>query len=64
MLVFTRKRNEQVVIDQNIVITVVEITGDRIRLGIEAPREVPVHRREVYDAIHAAPVPEQTDSAN
>ncbi len=64
MLVFTRKKNEQVVIDENIVITVVEISGERIRLGIEAPRQVPVHRREVYDAIHAAPLPERTDAAN
>ncbi len=64
MLVFTRKKNEQVVIDENIVITVVEISGERIRLGIEAPREVPVHRREVYDAIHPAPHPERTDAAN
>jgi carbon storage regulator len=54
MLVFTRKKNQQVVIDENIVVTVVEIFGDKIRLGIEAPKEVPVHRREVYDAIHGA----------
>lgn len=51
MLVLSRKRDEQIVIDQNIVITIVEIRGDKVRLGIEAPTEVPVHRREVYDAI-------------
>jgi len=51
MLVFTRKRNEEIVISDNIKITVVAIRGDVVRIGIEAPRGVPVHRREVYDAI-------------
>ncbi len=51
MLVLSRKKNESVVIDDRIVLTVVEIRGDKVRLGIEAPREVPVHRKEVYDAI-------------
>lgn len=51
MLVFTRKKNEQIVIGDHIVVTVVEIRGDKVRLGIEAPKEVPVHRREVYEAI-------------
>ena len=54
MLVFGRKKNEQVVIDEDIVITVVAVRGERVRLGIEAPRGVSVHRREVYDAIHQA----------
>ena len=51
MLVLSRKRNEQIVIGDNIVITVVDIRGDKVRLGIEAPRDVPVHRKEVYEAI-------------
>ena len=51
MLVLSRKKNESIVIDDNIRIVVVEIRGDKVRLGVEAPREVPVHRREVYDAI-------------
>lgn len=51
MLVLSRKKNESVVIDDRIVLTVVEIRGDKVRLGIEAPREVPVHRKEVFDAI-------------
>lgn len=51
MLVLSRKKNESIVIDDSITITVVEIRGDKVRLGIEAPKEVPVHRREVYDAI-------------
>lgn len=51
MLVLSRKKNESVVIDDRIVLTVVEIRGDKVRLGIEAPREVPVHRKEIYDVI-------------
>lgn len=51
MLVLSRKKNESIVIDDNIVITVVGIWGDKVRLGIQAPREVPVHRSEVYEAI-------------
>ena len=51
MLVLSRKRNESIVIDENIVITVVEVRGDKVRLGIEAPREVPIHRSEVHEAI-------------
>ena len=51
MHVLSRKKNESVVIDDRIVLTVVEIRGDKVRLGIEAPREVPVHRKEIYDAI-------------
>lgn len=51
MLVLSRKRDETIVINDNILITVVDIRGDKVRLGIEAPKEIPVHRREVYDAI-------------
>lgn len=54
MLVLSRKRNESIVIDGNIVVTVVDIRGDKVRLGIEAPKEVPIHRSEVYDAIKRA----------
>lgn len=53
MLVLSRKKNESIVIDENIVITVVEIRGDKVRLGIEAPKEIPIHRSEVHAAIHA-----------
>ena len=52
MLVLSRKKNESIVINNDIVITVVEIRGDKVRLGIEAPKDVPVHRQEVYEAIH------------
>ena len=51
MLVLSRHRDESIVINGDIVITIVDIRGDKVRLGVEAPREVPVHRREVYDAI-------------
>lgn len=53
MLVLSRKRNESIVIDGSIVITVVEIRGDKVRLGIEAPREVSIHRQEIFAAIAA-----------
>ena len=51
MLVLSRKKNEKIIINDDISITVVEIRGDKVSLGIEAPREVPVHRGEVYEAI-------------
>ena len=51
MLVLSRKKNESIVINNDITIVVVEIRGDKVRLGVEAPKEVPVHRREVYDSI-------------
>ena len=53
MLVLSRKKNESIVIDDRIRITVVEVRGDKVRLGIEAPREVPVHRSEVLAAIRS-----------
>lgn len=51
MLVLTRKRDEKVMIGDNIVVTVVEIRGDKVRLGFEAPAEIRVDREEVYEAI-------------
>jgi carbon storage regulator len=51
MLVLSRQRDESIVIGDNIVITIVDIRGDKVRLGIEAPGEVPVHRQEVFEAI-------------
>lgn len=57
MLVLSRKKNESIVINDDITIVVVEIRGDKVRLGVEAPKEVPVHRREVFDAIHRNEVP-------
>lgn len=51
MLVLTRKRDESIIIGDNIVITVIGIRGDKVRFGIEAPKEVSIHRQEVYEAI-------------
>lgn len=51
MLVLSRKKNESVVINDKIVVTVIEVRGDKVRLGIEAPRDVSVHRQEVLEAI-------------
>jgi carbon storage regulator len=51
MLVLSRHRDQSVIIGDRIVVTVVEIRGDKVRLGIDAPTEIPVHRREVYEAI-------------
>ncbi|MCL4154462.1 UNVERIFIED_CONTAM: hypothetical protein GTU68_022923 [Idotea baltica] len=51
MLVLSRKKDEKIVIGDNITLVVIEIRGDKVRLGIEAPRDVAVHRKEIYDAI-------------
>jgi carbon storage regulator len=51
MLVLSRKKNESIIINDHITVTVVEIRGDKVRLGIDAPKDVSVHRREVYEAI-------------
>lgn len=51
MLVLSRKKDEKIIIGDNITVMVIEIRGDKVRLGIDAPREVTVHRQEVYEAI-------------
>ena len=61
MLVLSRQRDESIIIGDNIVVTIVDVRGDKVRLGIDAPREVSVHRREIYEAIqrenrHAAQI--------
>jgi len=53
MLVLSRKKSESIMINDDITITIVEIRGDKVRLGFDAPEEVSIHRREVYAAIHA-----------
>jgi carbon storage regulator len=62
MLVLSRKKNESIVIRDDIVVTVVEIRADWVRLGIEAPKEVPVHRREVYESIKESDLEKDTTS--
>jgi carbon storage regulator len=64
MLVLSRKKNESIVINNDVTVTVIDIRGDRVRLGVVAPKQVPVHRQEVHDAIHGIhypliPVPER-----
>ncbi len=54
MLILSRKINESIVIDGRITVKIMRVDGDVVKLGIEAPKEVPVHRQEVYAEIHAA----------
>ena len=51
MLVLSRQIDESIMIGDDVEITIVDVRGDKVRLGITAPREIPVHRREVYEAI-------------
>ncbi len=51
MLVLSRHRDESIMIGDDVVVTIVDIRGDKVRLGIEAPTDIPVHRQEVYEAI-------------
>jgi len=51
MLALTRKKGESLVINNNIEITILEIRGDQIKIGISAPKDVPIYRKEVYDQI-------------
>lgn len=56
MLVLTRKPNQSIIIGDDIKITVVEVRGEQVRLGITAPKDIPVHRQEIYEAIqHGEP---------
>lgn len=54
MLALSRKKNEAVVINNNIEITILEIKGDQVKIGVSAPKEVPVYRKEVYVQIQEA----------
>ena len=51
MLVLSRKKNESIIIDGSITLVVIDIHGDKVRIGIDAPKEVNVYRQEIYDAI-------------
>ncbi len=51
MIVIPRKKGESVVISDDIILTVIEVRGDKVRLGIEHPKGVTVHRKEIYEAI-------------
>ncbi len=54
MLVLTRRANQSIIIGDDVVVTVLEVRGDQVRIGITAPRDVTVHREEVYRALHEA----------
>ena len=76
MLVLSRQRDESIMIGDDVEITIVDVRGDKVRLGITAPKKIPVHRREIYDAIQrekaqkaageaeATDVKDQTDNAD
>ena len=66
MLILSRYIGEQIYVGDDVVITVADIRGDRVRIGIDAPSNVPVHRKEVYEAIKAAhnPVAKAVASGN
>lgn len=51
MLVLSRQKDESIMIGDEVEITIVDVRGDKVRLGITAPKHIPVHRREIYDAI-------------
>jgi carbon storage regulator len=61
MLVLARKTDEKIKIGDNIELTVVEIRGDKVRIGIDAPKEIPVHREEIYRKIQNNPPPEKLE---
>ena len=54
MLALSRKKNEALIIDNNIEVTILEIKGDQVKIGISAPKEVPIYRKEVYLQIQEA----------
>ena len=60
MLVLSRQKDESIVIGDNIEIIIVDVRGDKVRLGITAPKDISVHRREVYDAIQREKKTEDT----
>jgi carbon storage regulator len=57
MLVITRRPSESIIIRDDIIVTVVSVRGDKVRLGIEAPKDITVHRKEVYEAIRRTEKP-------
>ncbi len=63
MLVLSRQRDESIMIGDNVEIIIVDVRGDKVRLGITAPKEIPVHRREIYDAIQREKVQKKNSQA-
>jgi carbon storage regulator len=62
MLVLTRGKDESIMIGENVELTIVDIRGNSVRLGITAPKSMSVHRREVYDAIRGQNLPKSDGS--
>ena len=60
MLVLSRYRDEWIMVGEDVEIKIVDIRGNKVRLGITAPKSIPVHRKEVYDAIHREKAKNQT----
>ena len=65
MMVLSRQKNESIVINDDITIVIVDIRGDKVRLGVEGPRDMTVHRSEVYEALHrhAEPISAEENDA-
>lgn len=63
MLVLSRRIGERICIGENVVVTVVRIHGDKVRIGVEAPSDVPVHREEVFRRLHMPSVPPVADAS-
>jgi carbon storage regulator len=61
MLVLSRRQGESIVVNNDIVVTVVEIHGDTVRIAVEAPPQIAAHRGEVFDRIHGAAEPREPD---
>ncbi|HOE12737.1 MAG TPA: carbon storage regulator CsrA [bacterium] len=53
MLVLSRKRDESIIVGDNVVITIIDIKGEHVKLGVDAPKYISIHRKEVYEAIQA-----------
>jgi carbon storage regulator len=60
MLVLSRQKDESIMIGDDVEVTIVDVRGDKVRLGITAPKSIPVHRREVYEAIKREQAEKQT----
>jgi carbon storage regulator len=63
MLVLSRQKDESIIIGDDVEITIVDVRGDKVRLGITAPKHIPVHRREVYEAIQREKQAKQREAA-
>ena len=64
MLVLSRQKDESIMIGDDVEITIVDVRGDKVRLGINAPREIPVHRKEIYEAIQREKAAGKTGTHN